>query len=216
VGMRSKEHAHDYRYFPEPDLAPLRISDEWLVRVRDAMPELPADKRRRFIESYGLREYDVQVLTATRGVSDYFEKAATVAGDARTTANWVIGDLLGALEGADITTSPVAAAELGGLVRFVVSGEISGKMAKEIFAKMYAGGESAQSIIEREGLRQISDTDSLAKIVDEVIANSAKQVEQYKSGKTGVLGYLVGQVMKATQGQANPAVVNDLLKAKLS
>jgi aspartyl-tRNA(Asn)/glutamyl-tRNA(Gln) amidotransferase subunit B len=216
VGMRSKEHAHDYRYFPEPDLAPLRISDEWLARVRDAMPELPGGKRRRFIESYGLREYDVQVLTATRGVSDYFEKAAFVSGDARTTANWVIGDLLGALEGADVSTSRVAASELGELVRLIAKGEISGKMAKEIFAKMFASGDSAQSIIEREGLRQISDTDSLTKIVDEVIANSSKQVEQYKSGKTGVLGYLVGQVMKATQGQANPAVVNDLLKMKLS
>jgi len=215
VGMRSKEDAHDYRYFPEPDLAPLRISDEWLARVRDAMPELPAGKRRRFIESYGLREYDVQVLTATRAVSDYFEKAAAVAGDARTAANWVIGDLMGALQGADIGESRVPAEELGELVRLIAKGEISGKMAKEIFAKMFAGGESAQSIVEREGLRQISDTDALAKIVDEVIANSAKQVEQYKSGKTGVLGYLVGQVMKATQGQANPAVVNDLLKAKL-
>jgi aspartyl-tRNA(Asn)/glutamyl-tRNA(Gln) amidotransferase subunit B len=215
VGMRSKEHAHDYRYFPEPDLAPLRVSEEWLTRVRDAMPELPADKRRRFMESYGLREYDVQVLTATRGVSDYFEKAATVAGDARTAANWVIGDLMGALQGADVSTSPVPAEELGELVRLIAKGEISGKMAKEIFAKMFASGESAQSIVEREGLRQISDTDALARIVDEVIANSAKQVEQYKAGKTGVLGYLVGQVMKATQGQANPAVVNDLLKAKL-
>jgi aspartyl-tRNA(Asn)/glutamyl-tRNA(Gln) amidotransferase subunit B len=215
VGMRSKEHAHDYRYFPEPDLAPLRVSDEWLTRVRDGMPELPADKRRRFIESYGLREYDVQVLTTTRGVSDYFERAAVVAGDARTTANWVIGDLMGALQGADIGAATVPAEELGELVRLIAKGEISGKMAKEIFAKMFASGESAQSIVEREGLRQISDTDALARIVDEVIANSAKQVEQYKSGKTGVLGYLVGQVMKATQGQANPAVVNDLLRAKL-
>src|SRR5216684_60742 len=215
VGMRSKEHAHDYRYFPEPDLAPLRVSDEWLTRVRDAMPELPAEKRRRFIESYGLREYDVQVLTATRAVSDYFEKAALVSGDPRTTANWVIGDLMGALQGRDVSESPVSADELGELVRLIAKGEISGKMAKEIFAKMFAGRESARSIVDREGLRQISDTDSLTKIVDEVIANSAKQVEQYKSGKTGVLGYLVGQVMKATQGQANPAVVNELLKTKL-
>jgi len=215
VGMRSKEHAHDYRYFPEPDLAPLRVSEEWLARVRDTMPELPADKRRRFIESYGLREYDVQVLTATRAVGDYFEKAAVVAGDARTTANWVIGDLMGALQGSDISSSPVKAEELGKLMRLISKGEISGKMAKEIFARMFTSGESAQSIVDREGLRQISDTDALARIVDEVIANSAKQVEQYKSGKTGVLGYLVGQVMKATQGQANPAVVNDLLKAKL-
>jgi aspartyl-tRNA(Asn)/glutamyl-tRNA(Gln) amidotransferase subunit B len=215
VGMRSKEHAHDYRYFPEPDLAPLRVSEEWLARLREAMPELPAQKRRRFIESYGLREYDVQVLTATRGISDYFEKAAVVAGDARTTANWVLGDLMGALQGKDVSESPVPAEELGELVRLIVKGEISGKMAKEIFAKMFASGESAQSIIDREGLRQISDADALTKIVDEVIANSAKQVEQYKSGKTGVLGYLVGQVMKATQGQANPALVNDLLKARL-
>jgi aspartyl-tRNA(Asn)/glutamyl-tRNA(Gln) amidotransferase subunit B len=216
LGMRSKEHAHDYRYFPEPDLAPLRVSEEWLARVRDGMPELPADKRRRFMESYGLREYDVQVLTATRGVSDYFEKAAAVAGDARGAANWVIGDLMGALGGTDISKSPVPAEELGELVRLISKGEISGKMAKETFAKMFTSGESAQSIVEREGLRQISDTDALARVVDEVIANSAKQVEQYRSGKTGVLGYLVGQVMKATHGQANPAVVNDLLKARLS
>ncbi len=215
VGMRSKEHAHDYRYFPEPDLVPLRVSAAWLEEIRATVPELPADKRARFIESYGLREYDAQVLTATREISDYFEKAAKAAGDPRMAANWVTGDLLGALKGGEITESPVSPEQLGELVAFIAKGEISGKMAKDIFAKMFETGESAAAIIDREGLRQISDTGALEKIVDEVIAASPKQVEQYKSGKTGVIGYLVGQVMKASKGQANPAAVNELLKSKL-
>jgi aspartyl-tRNA(Asn)/glutamyl-tRNA(Gln) amidotransferase subunit B len=215
VGMRSKEHAHDYRYFPEPDLVPLRVSEAWLERIRNKMPELPSDKRRRFIENYGLREYDAQVLTATRAISDYFEKAAAMAGDPRTAANWVAGDLMGALKGRDISESPVPAERLGELVSLIAKGEISGKLAKEIFAKMIETGESARVIIDREGLRQISDTDALGKIVDEVITNNPKQVEQYKSGKTAVLGYLVGQVMKASKGQANPGAVNELLKNKL-
>ena len=215
VGMRSKEHAHDYRYFPEPDLLPLRISEEWLERIRKTMPELPADKRRRFVENYGLREYDAQVLTATRAISEYFEKAAAAAGDPRTTANWVTGDLMGALKGRDISEAPVGPEQLGELVGLIAKGEIGGKLAKEIFAKMIDSGESARAIIDREGLRQISDTGALEKLIDEVIANSPKQVEQYKSGKTTVIGYLVGQVMKASKGQANPAALNELLKAKL-
>src|ERR1700733_6125007 len=215
VGMRSKEHAHDYRYFPEPDLVPLRVSAAWLEQIRATVPELPAEKRNRFVESYGLREYDAQVLTGTREISDYFEKAAKVAGDPRMAGNWVTGDLLGALKGREITESPVSPEQLGELVAFIAKGEISGKMAKDIFAKMFENGESAAAIIDREGLRQISDTGALEKIVDEVIAASPKQVEQYKSGKTGVIGYLVGQVMKLSKGQANPAAVNELLKAKL-
>jgi aspartyl-tRNA(Asn)/glutamyl-tRNA(Gln) amidotransferase subunit B len=215
VGMRSKEDANDYRYFPEPDLVPLRVSAAWLERVRATVPELPADKRSRFVASYGLREYDAQVLTGTRAVAEYFEKAAATAGDPRIAANWVTGDLLGALNGRDITESPVSPEQLGELVAFIVKGEISGKMAKDIFSKMFATGESAAAIIDREGLRQISDTSALEKIVDEVIAASPKQVEQYKSGKTGVIGFLVGQVMKLSQGQANPAAVNELLKTKL-
>jgi len=215
VGMRSKEHAHDYRYFPEPDLVPLRISDEWLSRIRESMPELPSGKRRRFIANYGLREYDAQVLTATRAISEYFEKVAAAAGDPRLASNWVTGDLMGALKGRDISEAPVSAERLGELVSLIAKAEISGKLAKEIFAKMIESGESARSIIDREGLRQISDTGALEKIVDEAIASNPKQVEQYKSGKTAVLGYLVGQVMKASKGQANPAVVNDLLKTKL-
>jgi aspartyl-tRNA(Asn)/glutamyl-tRNA(Gln) amidotransferase subunit B len=215
VGMRSKEHAHDYRYFPEPDLVPLRVSEAWLAQIRETVPELPADKRARFVESYGLREYDAHVLTASREIAEFFEKAAKAAGDARMGANWVTGDLLGSLKGREITESPVSPEQLGELVSLIAKGEISGKMAKDIFAKMFATGESAAAIIDREGLRQISDTGALEKIVDEVIAASPKQVEQYKSGKTGVLGYLVGQVMKASKGQANPAAVNELLKAKL-
>jgi aspartyl-tRNA(Asn)/glutamyl-tRNA(Gln) amidotransferase subunit B len=215
VGMRSKEHAHDYRYFPEPDLVPLRVSEAWLAEIRKTVPELPADKRNRFVESYGLREYDAQVLTATRAISEYYQKAAAVSGDPRIAANWVIGDLMGALKGRDISEAPVSAERLGDLVNFIVKGEISGKLAKEIFAKMIESGDSARVIIDREGLKQISDTGALEKIVDEVIAASPKQVEQYKSGKTTVIGYLVGQVMKLSKGQANPAAVNELLKVKL-
>jgi aspartyl-tRNA(Asn)/glutamyl-tRNA(Gln) amidotransferase subunit B len=215
VGMRSKEHAHDYRYFPEPDLIPLRVSEEWRERIRTAMPELPADKRRRFVESYGLREYDARVLTADRVISEYFETAAAAARDPKMAANWVTGDLLGALKGRDISEAPVSAERLGELVRLIVKGEISGKLAKEIFAKMIETGDPAPAIIEREGLRQISDTGALGKIVDEVIACNPKQVEQYKSGKAAVLGFLVGQVMKLSKGQANPAAVNELLRAKL-
>lgn len=215
VGMRSKEHAHDYRYFPEPDLVPLQIGDEWLARIQEALPELPQDKRLRFVSAYGLREYDAQVLTQTREVSEYFERAAKVSGDPRGTANWVMGDLMGALKGRDIAESPVTAENLGELVSMIGAGEISGKLAKDIFAKMLESGEPARAIADREGLRQISDTGALRKIVDEVVAANPKQVEQYRSGKTAVLGFLVGQVMKATKGQANPAAVNEILRDKL-
>ena len=217
AGMRGKEHAHDYRYFPEPDLVPLRISDAWRERVRGEMPELPPARRRRFVESYGLREYDANLLVQTRALSDYFEKAAEVSGDPRAAANWVIGDLSAALNAADkdIRESPVSAAHLGELVSLVAVGEISGKMAKDVFAKMFSSGEPAQVIIEREGLRQISDAGALGRIVDEVIQANPKQVEQYRGGKAAVLGFLVGQVMKATRGQANPQAVNELLRERL-
>ncbi len=217
VSMRSKEHAHDYRYFPEPDLVPLRVSEEWLARVKSSMPELPAVKRARFINELGLREYDAQVLTASRDIAEYFEAAAARAGDARTAANWVMGDLMGALKAAakEIGESPVSAENLGDLLARLNKGEISGKLAKEIFPKMFESGEAAGIIIEREGLKQISDTGALEKVVDEVLRSSPKQVEQYKSGKTTVIGYLVGQAMKATRGQANPQALNELLKRKL-
>lgn len=217
VGMRTKEHAHDYRYFPEPDLLPLRISDAWLERIRASMPELPAQKRARFVEQYGLREYDAQVLTLSRALSDYFERAAAASRDPRAVANWVMGDLLGALkaEGKEINESPIQPEQLAELVDLIATGEITGKLAKEIFPKMFATGESARAIIEREGLRQISDAETLSRVIDEILAANPKQVELYKGGKAGVLGFFVGQVMKATRGQANPQLVNQLLKEKL-
>jgi aspartyl-tRNA(Asn)/glutamyl-tRNA(Gln) amidotransferase subunit B len=217
VSMRSKEHAHDYRYFPEPDLAPLRISDAWLASLKAQIPELPKTKRTRFIEDFGLREYDADVLTQSRATAEYFERAAAVSGDPVKTANWVMGDLSAALnaDGKDFADSPIAAEKLGELVALIAKGELTGKLAKEVFPKMYSTGDSARDIMEREGLKQISDSGALEKIVDEVLAANPKQVEQYKGGKTTVIGFLVGQVMKASRGQANPAAVNELLQAKL-
>jgi len=216
VGMRSKEHAHDYRYFPEPDLVPLRVSDAWISEILERMPELPAARRKRFVESYGLRDYDASVLTATRAMSDYFEKVAQASGDARAAANWVMGDLAGLLAGTEIAESPVSAENLGRLVALIKEGKLSGKLAKDILPKMFSTGEGPDAIVEREGLSQISDEGALAKILDEVIASNPKQVEQYRSGKTAVLGFLVGQAMKASRGQADPAAVNRMLKEKLS
>ncbi len=217
AGMRSKEQAHDYRYFPEPDLVPLRISQAWLNAVKADMPELPAQKRARFIENFRLREYDAQVLTQTRAVSDYYEEAARVSGDPKMAANWVIGDLSGALNaaGKDIADSPVSAVQLGELVALIHKGELSGKLAKDIFPKMFESGEAPSVIMDREGLRQISDTGALDRIVDQVLDANPKQIEQYRNGKTSVFGFFVGQVMKASRGQANPGAVNELLKKKL-
>jgi aspartyl-tRNA(Asn)/glutamyl-tRNA(Gln) amidotransferase subunit B len=215
--MRTKEHAHDYRYFPEPDLAPLQIADAWLDEIRSRMPELPTRKRARFMESHGLSAYDADVLTASRAIAEYYEKAATAAGEPKAAANWVMGDLMGALnaDGRQIADSPVAPERLGELLVLIRRGEISGKIAKEVFVKMFSSGEAAGAIVEREGLKQISDTGALEQIVDQVLQQNTKQVDQYKSGKETVLGFLVGQVMKASRGQANPGVVNDLLKKKL-
>jgi aspartyl-tRNA(Asn)/glutamyl-tRNA(Gln) amidotransferase subunit B len=217
VSMRSKESAHDYRYFPEPDLVPVRVSKAWLDRVRGETPELPSSRRTRFVESYGLREYDAQVLTATRELSDYFEQVVQASGDARASANWVMGDLAALLKeaGKEITESPVSAANLGKLIALMAQGKISGKLAKEIFPKMFTSGDDPEAIMKREGLEQISDEGALAKIIDEVIAANPKQLEQYRSGKTTVIGFFVGQVMKASRGQADPGAVNKLLVEKL-
>jgi len=217
AGMRSKEEAHDYRYFPEPDLVPLRVGEEWLNEIRASMPELPASRRARFISEYGLREYDAEILTASRENAEYFETAASVSGDPKTAANWVVGDLAGLLkaENKEIADSPVSARHLGELVALVVKGEISGKIAKDVFAKMFATGDAPAAIIEREGLKQISDAGAIERVIAEVIANNAKQVEQYKAGKTTVMNFLVGQAMRATRGQANVAVVTEMFKRKL-
>jgi len=217
VGMRSKESAHDYRYFPEPDLMPLEIGEARLNELRAALPELPARMRARFAAEYGLREYDAAVLTQNRATSAYFETAAAIAGDPKTTANWVMGELMGALkaDGKEIGESPVSAEHLGELVKLIGSGALSGKLAKEIFPKMYSSGNAPAAIVEREGLAQISDSGALEKVIDAVMAANPKQVEQYRGGKTTVVNFLVGQVMKQTRGQANVAVVTELFKNKL-
>ncbi len=215
--MRSKEDAHDYRYFPEPDLVPLRIGEKWVAAVRESMPELPAAKRARFVAEYGLSEYDASGLTQSRAASEYFEAALRVSGDAKLTANWVMGELMASLhaEGKEIDESPVTAENLGGLVKLIASGELSGKLAKEIFPKMLASGDTPDAIVKREGLKQISDAGALDGIIAQVIDANPKQVEQYRGGKTTVVNYLVGQAMKATRGQANVAVLTELLKQKL-
>ena len=218
LAMRSKEEAHDYRYFPEPDLLPLEISSEWLAGIREAMPELPAVKRKRFVEGYGLSEYDAQVLTATRALADFYEQVAEASGDPKLAANWTTGDLAALLKSdrKEIDDSPVSAANLAELVALVVKGELTGKLAKEVLAKMYRTGEAAPVIVAREGLKSISDAGELERIVDAVVAANPKQVEQYRAGKTTVMAFFIGQVMKATRGQANPGTVNEILRRKLS
>jgi len=218
VGMRSKEQAHDYRYFPEPDLVPLRVSETWEAAARASMPELPSLRRARFVESYGLREYDADVLTASRASADYFEEVVRTSNEPKLAANWVMGDLAGLLKplGKEIGESPVAPGHLGELVAMVAKGELTGKLAKEILPKMFETGDSPAAIAEREGLKTISDTGAIEKIVDEILAANPKQVEGYKAGKVTLIGFFAGQVMKATRGQASPAVVQELLKAKLS
>ena len=217
-GMRSKEEAHDYRYFPEPDLVPLQISDAWLAKVRSKMEELPADKRRRFTENYGLREYDAQVLTAEKPTALYFEKVAETSGDAKLAANWVTGDLMAMLKasGTPVESSPVAAESLGELVGMIARGELTGKLAKDVLARMFETGASAKEVVEKEGIKAISDTGAIEKIVEEVIAGNPKQVEQYRAGKTTLVQFFIGQVMKATRGQADPAVAKEIVERKLA
>jgi aspartyl-tRNA(Asn)/glutamyl-tRNA(Gln) amidotransferase subunit B len=217
VGMRSKEQAHDYRYFPEPDLVPLRIGEAWLDEVRRAMPELPGARRARFISRHGLRDYDAGVLTASRPLAEYFEETAAVAGDPRLAANWVMGDLTGLLKasGREIEDSPVSAKHLGELIRLLIKAELTGKLAKDVLARMFETGEDPAVIVEREGIRAMGDSSALEKMIDDVIAANPKQVEQYRAGKTTLIGFFVGQVMKASRGQADPAAVNELLKSKL-
>jgi len=214
--MRSKEHAHDYRYFPEPDLVPLRISDGWRERVRAAMPELPSVKRARFVADYKLPEYDANWLTADRAVSEYFERTAAVAGDPKAAANWVMGDLAGALKaaGKDVSQSPVSAENLGKLIQLIRNGEINGKQAKEIFPDMFATGEPPSEITRRKGIKQVDEA-AIDEIVLGTITAHPDQVKQYLAGKMAVVGFLVGKAMKQSQGQADPVKVRLLLEQKL-
>jgi len=217
VSMRSKEEAHDYRYFPEPDLPPLVIGRGWIEEVRRSLPELPAEKRRRFTAEHGLPEYDAGVLTLSREVADYFEAAAKSSGNPKAASNWVMTEVLRKLKEDDrpLGACPVAPARLGEMIRMIDAGTISGKTAKDVFERMWASGESAAAVVEREGLTQISDEGQIRAAVAEVVAASPEQAATYRSGRTGTLGWFVGQVMRKTGGKANPKIVNALLKKAL-
>lgn len=215
--MRGKEDAHDYRYFPDPDLLPLVIDSALIDSLRATLPELPEAKKSRFMEQYDLPGYDAGVLTTSRKLADYFEACVSHHPSPKQLSNWVMGSLLGLLnaEGKSITESPVPADHLAALVRLIDKGTISGKIAKKVFDEMAKTGDSPESIIEKKGLVQVSDTGQIEEIVKTVLAENSAQVEQYRGGKTRVFGFFVGQVMKATRGQANPAIVNEILKQKL-
>jgi aspartyl-tRNA(Asn)/glutamyl-tRNA(Gln) amidotransferase subunit B len=218
--MRTKEEAHDYRYFPDPDLLPVVVSEDMIERVRAAMPELPQARLRRFTEELALSAATAGVLTGERELADYFERAIESASPAlvKQTANWIAGTTSAKLNdlGIGIGQAPVSAAQLRALMERVVDGTISGKMAKEVDDAMWAGEGDADTIIRKRGLRQVSDAGAIEKLVDEVLAKNAKQVEDYRAGKEKAFNALVGQVMKATQGKANPAQVNEILRRKLA
>ena len=216
--MRSKEEAMDYRYFPDPDLLPVEIHAEDIEKVRASMPELPDAKRERFVSEYKLSVDDAAFLTLARETAEFYEAVVAGCGDARLAANWVRGELFGYLnrENRDISDSPVSAAMLGALISRIQDNTISGKIAKEVLEAMWNGEGEVDAIIEARGLRQITDTGAIEAEVDRVIAENPKQVEQYRAGKDKLMGFFVGQVMKATQGKANPAQVNELIKKKLS
>ncbi|MEE2722125.1 MAG: Asp-tRNA(Asn)/Glu-tRNA(Gln) amidotransferase subunit GatB [Pseudomonadota bacterium] len=214
--MRSKEEAHDYRYFPDPDLLPLEFEQSWVDAIRETLPELPDQKKHRFMEDYGLSAIDAGTLVAERETAQFFEQVAE-GRDARVAANWVMGELFGALNRTDteIGNSPVNAGQLGKLVDLIGDGTVSNRLAKDVFEIMFETGDDPEKIVEERGLKQVTDTGAIEAAVDEAIANGTAQVEQYKGGNEKVLGWFVGQVMKATQGKANPQAVNELLRKKL-
>ncbi|MBI1941341.1 MAG: Asp-tRNA(Asn)/Glu-tRNA(Gln) amidotransferase subunit GatB [Acidobacteria bacterium] len=216
-GMRSKEFAHDYRYFPEPDLLPLVITDEWKEDVRRSLPELPDAKKERFAKEYALADQDASQLTASRQLADFFEETAKACGAPKPAANWILSELLYLLKEAnkEITDSPVTPARLGELVILIEKGTISGKMGKDILAEMFRSGKRAEEVMAAKGLEQISDPEKIRAEVNRIVAGNPKQVEQYRKGKTATLGWFVGQVMKATSGQANPQLVQEILKKEL-
>ncbi len=216
--MRSKEEAHDYRYFPEPDLPPLVVTKELIEEVKASLPELPGPRAKRFTEAYGLSYADASQMTGDRSLADYYDPAVAASGrNARATMNWIRSELLRELETAGLTAanSPVPAAELGALVKLIDDGTISGKQGKDVLVEMFATGKGAGTVIEEQGLVQVSDTGEIDRVIDEVIEASPKQLEQYRGGKETLFGFFVGQVMKASKGKANPKVVNERLREKL-
>jgi aspartyl-tRNA(Asn)/glutamyl-tRNA(Gln) amidotransferase subunit B len=216
--MRSKEEANDYRYFPDPDLLPVALDAAFIESVRATLPELPDQKAARFVSQYALPVYDAQVLTASRELADYYEATVRAApADPKLAANWVMGELAAALnkESLDIGATRVAAAQLAGLLRRISDQTISGKLAKEVFEALWAGGADADAVIAERGLQQITDSAAIGRVIDEVFSRNPGQLAEYRAGKDKLFGFFVGQVMKATGGKANPAQLNELLRAKL-
>ncbi|MDP1757936.1 MAG: Asp-tRNA(Asn)/Glu-tRNA(Gln) amidotransferase GatCAB subunit B, partial [Pseudohongiella sp.] len=215
--MRSKEVANDYRYFPEPDLLPVIIDDEYIAAVRATLPELPAARCARFVSEYALSTYDADVLTSDRAMADYFEAVVTLCGDAKLSANWVTADLLGLLNKSDlsISESPIKPEQLGTMISRIKDNTISGKLAKTVFEALAEGETDVDQIIESRGLKQVTDSGAIEKLVDDVIAANPDQVAQYRAGKDAVFGFFVGQAMKISKGKANPAQLNELLRNKL-
>ena len=214
--MRSKEEAHDYRYFPDPDLLPLELDAAWVEEIKAGLPELPDAKKARLIGDYGLSPYDASVLVVEAENADFFEAVAK-GRDAKTAANWVTGSLFGALNKAakDVADSPISAAQLGGLIDLIEDATISGRIAKDVFEIMFETGQDASVIVEEKGLTQVTDTGAIGALIDEVMAANADKVEEFRAGKEKLFGFFVGQVMRASKGKANPAAVNELLKEKL-
>lgn len=217
LSMRSKENAHDYRYMPEPDLPPIITSDETIEKYRAELPELPDARRTRLEKDYGLSDYDAGIITSTRAMAEYFDAVVKTGADAKLAANWIMGDLANALneDSLDIAKSPVEAQRLGAMILLIMKNTISGKIAKKVFKEMWTNPDAPEKIVKDKGLVQITDTGAIEKAVDAAIAASPKAVEEYKGGKKKALGALVGQVMKATKGKANPQMVNQMLVAKL-
>jgi aspartyl-tRNA(Asn)/glutamyl-tRNA(Gln) amidotransferase subunit B len=215
--MRSKEFANDYRYFPEPDLLPVEIDDAYIEAIRATLPELPDARKARFVSEYGLSDYDAGVLTASREIAEYFEAVAKESGDAKLAANWVTGDLQALLNknNWELAQSPIQADRLAVLIKRIIDNTISGKIAKTVFEAMLEDSAGVDEIIEAKGLKQVTDSGAIESLVDEVIANNPEQVQQFRDGKEQVLGYLVGQAMKLSQGKANPGQVNQLLREKM-
>jgi aspartyl-tRNA(Asn)/glutamyl-tRNA(Gln) amidotransferase subunit B len=219
--MRSKESAHDYRYFPDPDLPPIFIDDGWIAEVRASLPELPAARKARFMSDYGLPSYDAELLTGRKDVADYFESTVKIHANPKALGNWIIGDLFRVLkelkldEQLYITNWPITAAQLAQMVQLIDQGKISGRIAKTVFEAVLDSGTSPEEIVREKGLEQVSDASSIESAVDAALAANAKQVAQYQSGNDKVFGFLVGQIMKSTQGKANPQKVNEILREKL-
>jgi aspartyl-tRNA(Asn)/glutamyl-tRNA(Gln) amidotransferase subunit B len=216
--MRSKEEAHDYRYFPDPDLVPLTIAPERLDRDRTSLPELPAVRQQRFVSQYGLPEYDAAIVTSSRHLADYFETCVKLFDQPKTVSNWVMGELLRELNssGTPVAASPISPERFVSLLKLVDNGTISLKVARDLFPELYAGEQSPEQLVQEKGLTQVSDEGALETIIDDVMAKNPAQLAQYRSGKDQVLGFFVGQVMKASGGKANPGKVNELLKKKLA